>query len=151
LERVNESQLKHGLETIFQNDIRIITSSQTDRQSGDPAAEFCKLDDGSYIFSPRKAVWTRAARRAAQRDTGANENVSVVSAEPLFRIKIVVEKGETEVNPNVRMDWLVGRDRKCVEAFWAFLVRKLGDACKAERREPEQRPAKRIKTDNSSI
>ena len=85
------------------------------------------------VVAPRAITWTRAARRK-----GPGES----SAEPLFRARINVatpEASRRAQSPSVEtnhdsvisLDWIRGRDRNLVDGFWAFLVRKIGDAVRA--------------------
>jgi hypothetical protein len=98
-----------------------------------------------YVVKPRVVSWTRAARR---------KGVGVVAETPLFhaRVRITVDNttgressrsrspgaktdasGEEAVPRDVAisLDWVRGRDRAVVDGFWAFLVRKVGDAIRA--------------------
>lgn len=100
-----------------------------------------------YVVEPRAISWTRAARR---------KGVGVVAETPLFHARIristvdsntdtrersrspgartkesVVDEESVPADAQVSLDWVRGRDRAVVEGFWAFLVRKVGDAVRA--------------------
>lgn len=75
------------------------------------------------MVAPRAITWTRAARRK-----GAAE----ASVMPLFRTRVRISTESSALQDVVvSLDWLSGRDRTVVDGFWAFLVRKMGDAVRA--------------------
>jgi hypothetical protein len=104
-------------------------------------------EEGVYDVKPRVVSWTRAARR---------KGVGVVAETPLFHARVrigrvtsdsnttersrspdakskgdVVDEESTTGDAVISLDWVRGRDRAVVDGFWAFLVRKVGDAIRA--------------------
>ena len=114
--------------------------------------------EGSIILSPRRNTWSRSARRQAARTTASGEAGSAEQSsfdrqaggddqdseiEPLMRVRLsfippappVSEVPVGEVNwrgAALALDFLEGRDRAIVDAFWKFLLTKAGFLGRAE-------------------
>ena len=101
------------------------------------------------MLAPRRNTWSRSARRQATRAIRVTESESnnpsentdseVASAQPLMRLCLyfmtpaalklggtVSVQDEDLRGATLSLDFLEGRDRPAMEAFWMFLLTKAG-------------------------
>lgn len=92
--------------------------AQATNGEDDPDAD----EDDHIPLAPLANTWSRAARRAAQRNP---DSAPAPNAEPLFRARLRIT-GEDSEPGQVSLEWEWGRDREVVDTFWKFVLSKSG-------------------------
>lgn len=95
-------------------------NGQAEASNGGEPAD--RDEDDHIPLAPLANTWSRAARRAAQRNPDA---APAPNAEPLFRARLRITGEEGEPG-QVSLEWTWGRDREVVDTFWKFVLSKAG-------------------------
>lgn len=140
-----------------------------------PVEWYKASEKASAVLVPMSNTWSRAARRQAQRDktaqggapdgTQGTKQDTRPSLEPLFiaklsfeeQVKMAADESGASAHADgatLQLEWLQGKDRQVVDAFWKFLLTKaellgtvLPVASEPRRVPPPSHSAKRARAD----